>query len=351
MRDAIVGRLVGAAEQGLPDRAVRWGMRTAIARKLREERRSPEGRREAWVGEWQSGPVALVPDVANRQHYEVPARFFELILGPRLKYSACLWEPGTPGLAGAEEAMLELTCRRAGIEDGMKVLDLGCGWGSLSTWVAERYPACRVVAVSNSASQGDHVRSRARAMGLSNLEHRVVDVNHLDLAERFDRVVSVEMMEHVRNHPELFGRLRRLLDPDGRVFVHVFSHRSLTWPFEDRSAGDWMARTFFSGGIMPSHRLIPEAAARRGFELEEAWIVDGTHYRRTLDAWLDRLDARPDEARAALDGVYRDGPDVWVQRWRMFLMACSELFGYAGGAEWGVSHYRLRPGAGGSRPE
>ncbi|MFO7549722.1 MAG: cyclopropane-fatty-acyl-phospholipid synthase family protein [Acidimicrobiia bacterium] len=348
MRDALVTRLVDAAESGLPDRVVRLGMRAAIAGKLRSERQLGDDHRRNLLDAWHAGPVALVPEAANLQHYEVPAGFFQLVLGPRLKYSACLWQSGAD-LAGAEEGMLDLTCRRAGLEDGMAVLDLGSGWGSLSLWIAERYPGCRIVAVSNSASQQAFVQTRAESLGLANLEVGVADVNAFDAGARFDRVMSVEMMEHVRNHPELFSRIHRWVQPGGAVFVHVFSHRDLFWPYEDTGPGDWMARSFFSGGIMPSHRVLPEAAAP-WFELDDAWIVDGTHYRRTLDAWLRRFDARAGEVRAVLAGAGPD-PDRWMQRWRMFLMACSELFGFAGGSEWGVSHYLFRPRSGGSRAE
>ncbi len=334
MRDSLVGAAIALAERGAPDGAIRWGMRKGIEGRLAEEMARAEAERDGWLAEWHRGPIALVPERANDQHYEVPAAFFEAVLGPRLKYSSGLWPtPGTD-LAGSEEAMLEESCRAAGIEDGMAILDLGCGWGSLALFVAERYPACTVTAVSNSTSQGRYIADRAARHGLDNVRHRVVDVNRLELDGRFDRVVSVEMFEHVRNHPALLTSLDRLVEPGGAVFVHVFAHRLYFWPFEDRGAGDWMARTFFSGGIMPSHDLFTRFASP--FRVTASTWHSGLHYQRTLDAWLDRIDAAPRAVAATLAG----SPQT-VRQWRMFMMACSELFGYADGVEWGVSHHLM----------
>jgi cyclopropane-fatty-acyl-phospholipid synthase len=336
MRQRFTSLLVDAAERGAPDRLVRRGMRIAIERRLREERNRPDATRDAWLREWNSGPIALVPQSANDQHYEVPAAFFELVLGPRLKYSGCLWSEGVDDLAAAEEQMLGATCSFAELEDGMEVLDLGCGWGSLSLWIAENHPGCTVTAVSNSRRQGEFIESRAAEAGLSNVTHRVMDVNDFEVGGRFDRVFSVEMFEHVRNHTALLDSIAGVLAPGGALFVHYFSHRSLWWPFEDRAAGDWMARTFFSGGVMPSHDLFDRISSP--FEVRSSRWYTGDHYQRTLDAWLARLDAHPESAAAALQ---RPDEQRWLQRWRMFFMACSELFGYDGGRQWGVSHHLL----------
>ena len=238
---------------------------------------------------------------------------------------------------------------------GERILDLGCGWGSLSLRIAERFPSCQVVAVSNSKPQGEFIRSRAAARAdgaLGNIEHRVVDVNALsgaDLGERFDRIVTVEMLEHVRNHRRLFEDLAGLLKSDGALYLHVFAHRNLFWPFSDEGSANWMARHFFTGGIMPSHGQFGEILDLRSWvgddgpplQVAERWWFDGTHYARTLDAWLDRLDHNHEGVIDVLRPVYGDDTDRWVQRWRMFLMACSELFGYDDGAEWGVSHQLL----------
>ncbi len=358
---AVAERLVevgiGLAERGAPDRMVRAAMRSAVERRLKAEVGRPAADRVRWRREWSDGPIALVPDEANRQHYEVPPEFFELILGPRLKYSSALWETGSGNdtLALAEERMLDLTITQAGVTDGMRVLDLGCGWGSLSLRMAERFPAANVVAVSNSKPQGEFIRARASAWPggpLRNIEHRVVDVNGLDDVDfggPFDRIVTVEMLEHVRNHGRLFGVLADMLGPGGALYTHVFAHRNLFWPFTDEGSANWMARNFFTGGIMPSHDLFAEILDPDSWpddqgpplEVAERWWFNGTHYARTLDAWLDRLDANRSAVVEVLRPVYGADAERWVQRWRMFMMACSELFGYADGSEWGVSHQLL----------
>lgn len=292
-------------------------------------------------------PVAEAAALANEQHYEVPARFFELLLGPRLKYSSCLWPTGREDLAEAEEAMLSLTAERADLHDGQSVLELGCGWGSLCLWMAEHFPKSRVLAVTNSRSQRDFVLARAAAQGLSNLDVLKADVSRLDLEPMtFDRVVSVEMFEHMKNYPELFARIARWLRPEGRLFVHVFCHRRYAYEFDAADPGAWMARRFFTGGTMPSFGLLPEMC--RSLTLEERWEVNGLHYARTLQAWLDRLDAAKPAARAALAAGAAGrggGPfNSWraLGEWRLFLLACRQTFALAGGREYVVAHYRWR---------
>lgn len=336
---------IGLAEHGLvPDILVRAGIRRLLAARLAEVRRGgPEGRRErqeAFVEALRREPIAAEPVAANRQHYELPAEFFAAVLGPRLKYSCCLWPAGVETLAAAEQAMLELTCARAGVADGMNVLDLGCGWGSLSLYLAERYPGSRVTAVSNSGSQAEFIRRRARESGLANLEAVTADVNGFAPAGRFDRVLSIEMFEHLRNWQALLARIATWLEPDGRLFVHVFCHRDAAYLFEAAGEADWMARHFFTAGLMPSEELL--ARCQRDLLLERRWAVDGRHYARTLEAWLRNQDA----ARARLLPILADaggaaGAERAFARWRMFFMACAELFNYADGTEWIVSHYRF----------
>lgn len=309
---------IDLAQRLAPDDAVRWGMRRAISGRLRTEAARSDVDRAEWLETWHRGPIAVQPATANDQHYEVPTSLFESMLGPRLKYSCCLWTRAGD-LEEAEEAMLAATVEGASIEDGMTVLDLGCGWGSLAGYITERFPGCRVVAVSNSSTQGEYIAARYPAV-----DHRRADVNVFEPDESFDRVVSVEMVEHVRNHPALFARVRRWLSSDGAAFVHHFSHRRWFWPFEDDGPGDWMARTFFTGGIMPSHELLPSVLP--DWEATEHTWFDGYHYAATLEAWLDRLDSV-------------DIPGT--QDWRWFLMACAELF--ARGTEFGVTHLALRP--------
>ena len=314
----------------LPDPLLRAGIRANCALRLARERRRGPAATDALADELRRSPIAVETDAANDQHYLVPPRFFELVLGPRLKYSGCLWPDGVDTLAAAEEAMLALTCERAGIEDGMEILDLGCGWGSLTLWVAERYPAARVLAVSNSPAQRRFVRAR----GNPRVEVVTADVNVFDTERRFDRVVSVEMFEHVRNWEALLARVRGWLEPGGKAFLHVFAHERLAYPFED----GWMARRFFTGGLMPSHTLLDRFG--RDLHVAERWRVAWTHYERTANAWLANLDAARDEAVAVL------GSERAYHEWRVFFLACAELFGFRGGREWLVSHALLEPVAG-----
>ncbi|MFO7778102.1 MAG: cyclopropane-fatty-acyl-phospholipid synthase family protein [Nitriliruptoraceae bacterium] len=303
-----------------------------------------------------AAPVAIDTDQANEQHYEVPTELFELMLGPRLKYSSAWWPLGVASLAAAEEAMLALTCDRAELDDGQDVLELGCGWGSLSLWMAERYPRSRITAVSNSASQREHIEQQAARRGLENLTVLTCDVNRLgagagadggpgayaDLVHdaAFDRVVSVEMFEHVRNHRVLTERIARWLRPGGKLFVHVFAHRTDAYPFETGGDADWMARHFFTGGLMPSHDLL--LLSVRDLAVEDRWVVSGTHYARTLRAWLDRLDAHRDRVlQLFADTPGPVAPVASFHRWRVFTIACEELFAADGGDRWHVSHYRF----------
>jgi cyclopropane-fatty-acyl-phospholipid synthase len=331
-------------------------LRAAIRRMLRARRatitaggaEARSARKRALLHELAESPLALHTDEANEQHYEVPTELFELMLGPHLKYSSGYWPVGVSTLRGAEEAMLRLTCEHAELADGQDVLELGCGWGSLTLWMAERYPASRITAVSNSATQREHIEKQAALRGLDNLRVLTCDVNalgvsvHRDVATdaAFDRVVSVEMFEHVRNHRQLTSRIASWLRPGGKLFVHVFAHRSDPYPFDTGGSGDWMARHFFTGGLMPSDDLLLHAV--RDLAVDDHWVVSGTHYARTLRAWLDNLDA--DRARAVqlLGETY--GPraaTAWFHRWRVFDIACEELFAFDEGDEWHVSHYRF----------
>jgi cyclopropane-fatty-acyl-phospholipid synthase len=330
----------------LPDPALRAAIRERVRRKLAHERRGGVDARSerfrAFVAARRTGPVTVHPDAPNAQHYEVPTAFYELFLGPRLKYSSAWWPEGVHELTAAEAAMLALTCRRAELADGQRILELGCGWGSLTLWMAERLPDAEIVAVSSSATQRAHVEQRTGELGLGNVEVITTDVAHLEPRGRFDRVVSVEMLEHVRNHGELLARIARWLEPDGRMFAHVFSHRELAWSFDPDVTRDWMARWFFTGGIMPSDDLLPRVTTDL-VELDR-WRLSGTHYERTLDAWLARLDDRADEATAVLAVAHGTGDaHAWRHRWRTFLMASAELWGYRGGDEFGVTHHLFAP--------
>ena len=309
----------------LPDPLMRAAVAQSCRRRLWQERRRGLDALEDMVATMSDGPIAIETGAANDQHYELPPEFFGLVLGPRRKYSGCFWPEGVETLADAEETMLALTCARAGIEDGMTVLDLGCGWGSLSGWIAERYPACRVLAVSNSAPQKAYVDG----LGHANVEVVTADINAFETDRRFDRVVSVEMFEHMRNWRALLAKVRGLLADDGKLFVHVFAHIRCAYPFEQ----SWMGRRFFTGGIMPSDDLLLRFAD--DLVVHDHWRVDGKHYALTAEAWLTNLDLHREEALTIL------GSDAALNEWRAFFLACAGLFGHARGREWIVSHYLL----------
>lgn len=338
-----------AIESGrVPDFALRAGIRGLLRKRLRELERAAGGDPAAALRRFadgmRAGPIAIQTRAANAQHYEVPAEFYAGVLGPQLKYSGAYWLAGVQTLGQAEEAMLQLTAERAGLADGQTILELGCGWGSLSLWMARRFPASRILALSNSRSQREWIEARARERGLANLAVVTADINDFAAPRRFERVVSVEMFEHTRNWSELLRRVAGWLEPRGRLFVHVFSHERFAYAFETEGRDDWLGRNFFTGGIMPAHGLLPLCAGE--LRLLQDWRVEGTHYARTAEAWLANLDARRDEARAILarvHGARRAG--AWVENWRVFFMACAELWNFRGGREWQVSHYLLERGA------
>ncbi len=335
----------------LPDGVVRAGIRRLLRRRLAAisagDVESAATRNEDFVEAMAAAPIALVPRKANEQHYEVSADFYANALGVHRKYSSCYFAPGVTALDDAEAAALAITCERAGIADGMRILELGCGWGSLTLYMAARYPASQITAVSNSRSQREYVLAEAVRRNLSNIDVVTADMNAFTTDERYARVVSVEMFEHMRNWHALFARVRGWLAPRGRFFMHVFVHRLTPYAFDVDDETDWMSRHFFSGGMMPSDDLA--LRFQQGLVLRRRWRWNGTHYARTANAWLANLDAQRDTAIAVLGETYGEAKALqWLQRWRIFFMACAETFAFNGGQEWFVSHYLFeRVGDGG----
>ncbi len=323
----------------IPDAVTRFGIRRLLTDRLAQEKDS--NRKESFIAAMREGPLAIHTDAANEQHYEVPTDFYLKVLGHRLKYSSCLWPPEVRDLDSAELAMLDLTVGRAGIQDGMEILELGCGWGSLSLYMAARFPNCRVTSVSNSRTQKAYIDEEAKREGLSNLEIITCDMNDFKAPATYDRVVSVEMFEHMRNYRELLHRVRGWLKPDGKLFVHIFVHDHYAYPFETGEENDWMARYFFTGGLMPSFDIFSHFPD--DLKIEQSWAVNGVHYEKTLNAWLDKMDAQRPELTPLFKEAYGENWKAWWVYWRLFFMACAELFGYRRGKEWYVGHYLLRP--------
>lgn len=325
----------------LPDWLLRWGIRRICQQRLVEQSRGGADLKNEFLSTMRFGPLALATTAANEQHYEIPASFYQLVLGPNLKYSSAYWPKGVETLADAEDAMLALTMERAQLVDGQHILELGCGWGSLSLAMAKRFPEAKVTAVSNSHSQRMYVMSRARAMNISNLQVLTCDINHFAPSVTFDRIVSVEMFEHMRNYDQLLTRIAAWLKPDGLAFVHIFCHRDFIYPYEVKDSSDWMAKYFFTGGLMPSFDVFEHFSHR--VATVQSWQVSGKHYQKTAQAWLSNLDARRLQVLDIFSQIYgANDAHQWLNYWRVFFMACAELFGFNGGREWFVGHYLLR---------
>jgi len=339
----LVERLVGS--DVLPDWILRLGIRRLLRARLKEigaggvERQ--QERVAGLIAHMDRSPIAVATINANAQHYELPPEFFRSILGKRMKYSCGYWPQGTADLDAAEERMLALTCERAGIRDGERILELGCGWGSLTLYMAEHFPGARIIAVSNSRLQRTHILHEAKKAGRKNVRVLTADMNTFLPPGRFDRVLSVEMFEHMRNYRRLLGIIAGALKHRGFLFVHMFAHREHPYFFEVRDGSDWMAKYFFTGGMMPSDGLI--YAFQDRFSVERHWRVSGGHYKQTAEAWLQRLDINRPRIMPLFRRVYGDeAAGRWYASWRVFFMSCAELWGYHEGNEWIVSHYLLR---------
>lgn len=326
----------------IPSLVLRRGIRLLVKRRLREIMADhPElvaNSQQSFIQHMNTSPIAILPDKANEQHYEIPAHFYQEVLGDHRKYSCCYWSEHTNTLTEAEELALKKTCEHAEIENGMSILELGCGWGSLTLYMASHFPDSQITAVSNSHSQREYILATAEKRGLNNISVITADMNEFEPNLTFDRIVSVEMMEHMRNYAQLFERYARWLNDDGKFFMHIFVHRSTPYLFEVVDESDWMSRYFFSGGMMPSDDL--PLWFQDHLKIVKRWRWDGTHYEKTANAWLDNIENNRNRVMPILETVYGEQEaEKWLHRWRMFFMACAELFGYQNGNEWWVSHY------------
>jgi cyclopropane-fatty-acyl-phospholipid synthase len=325
----------------LPDAVTRTVIDGLVTRTKRRLASTPGDTTRIFAADMTSYPIACYADSANGQHYEVPAAFFSLVLGPKRKYSCCLYENPDSSLADAEVAALSKTAERADLQDGQKILELGCGWGSMSLWMARTLPNAHITAVSNSNSQRAYIEAEAKKSGLTNLQVLTRNVEDFKTTERFDRVVSIEMFEHMSNWDALLQRVRTWLKPDGRLFIHVFSHRQHPYRFDHTDPADWIGQHFFTGGIMPSHRLIEKFP--HSFSVDKDWTWSGTHYQRTANDWLVNFDSHTDEIMKLFEDIYGNNAQLWHRRWRLFFLSTAQLFGHDKGQEWAVSHYLLKP--------
>jgi cyclopropane-fatty-acyl-phospholipid synthase len=332
----------GLLEQGLlPDPVIRWGIRNLLSQKIAAEKKDGlefgQARQIQLINQLKASPIAVNTPDANSQHYEVPAEFFQLALGPHLKYSSCYFRDGVTDLGQAERDMLAITCERADLQSGQTVLELGCGWGSLSLYMAKEFPESRFVGVSNSRTQKEYIDAQAKIRNLKNLEIITADMNIFETSRRFDRIVSVEMFEHMRNYQKLMAKAASFLNPDGKLFVHIFTHREFSYLYDETDDKDWIAKYFFTGGIMPADDLL--LYFQDHFQIANHWRVSGTHYQKTSECWLANMDAHRKEIIPIFQKTYGEQYQKWLIYWRVFFMSCAELWGYRGGDEWIVSHY------------
>ena len=342
----ILNKLIKLAENGsLPDFMIEYGIKRLCNERLIWAKNigteALQQHHQEWVEKLKNSPIALVPEKANEQHYEVPPSFFELSLGKHLKYSCGYWDHKTESLDDSERLMLEKTIERADIKDGINILELGCGWGSLTFLMAKKFVNSNITAVSNSHDQRQYIENKCKLNNIENIKVITCDMNDFHIDDKFDRVVSIEMFEHMRNYKLLLNKIATFLNPSGKLFVHIFTHNTMVYPYEDNGPGDWMAREFFSGGLMPSHNLLLNF--QDDLKIEKQWKLSGSHYSKTSYAWLKKMDINKKIITPIFEETYgMESSKMWFQRWRIFYLSCAVMFGMNNGSEWGVSHYRFK---------
>ncbi len=329
----------------LPDFLIRIGIRRLLAKRLKDEDQGDTEKNQSklmkYIEELKNQPIAIHTLDANEQHYEVPTEFYKYVLGKRMKYSSGYWISANDTLDVSEENMLKISCERVELKDGMEVLDLGCGWGSLTLYIAEKYPNCKIIGVSNSRTQKEYIDFVCKQKGFQNVQIITQDMNVFEIEKQFDRLMSVEMLEHMKNYEKLFSKFARFMKKDALFFIHIFTHKTYAYHFEVKDETDWMSKYFFTGGMMPSDNLL--LYFQKDLEIVKHWHVSGKHYQKTSEAWLSNMDKHKKEILPILEKTYgKENKTKWWVYWRVFFMACAELWGYNGGEEWMVSHYLFK---------
>ena len=326
----------------IPDWILRRGVRSQGKERLNMMNKVDSTKEYSkFINEASTGNIAVNTDDANNQHYEVDSEFFKYCLGKNLKYSCCFWDENTLDLDAAEDNMLEIYSQRAQITDGMSILDIGCGWGSLSLFLAQKYPKSEITGVSNSSSQKIFIDSVASERNISNLNIITRDINDFRAEEKYDRILSIEMFEHTKNTKKLMNLINDWLNPNGLFFMHVFAHKENPYYFDRDQKNAWMAKYFFTGGMMPNHNLFKDL--KSNLEYQKSWILSGEHYERTSNAWLDKMDQNKSKILSLFERS--NGSSVAKRKfhfWRLFYIACAEIFGYDNGNEWVVSHHLFK---------
>ena len=342
----MISTLIKLSEKKLiPDFAIRYGIRALLKKRIGSlVSINPETNirnKIDFIHKMNSSKIALMPELANKQHYEIPANFYKYCLGRHRKYSSCYWEGNTKNLDEAELLSLKLTTQHAKLTNGQNILELGCGWGSLTLWMAKEFPKSKITAVSNSSSQKNYILNQAKKRNLNNISIITEDMNNFNPKTRYDRIVSVEMIEHMRNHGQLFKKINTWLKSGGLFFMHIFVHKAQPYLFEVQDEDDWMSQYFFSGGMMPSEDL--PLFFQEDLKIIDQWSWSGKQYEKTANAWLTNIDSNKEKVMKTLEEIYgKDNSKKWFQRWRIFFMSCAELWGYRDGNEWKVVHYLFK---------